>query len=157
MSGRFDANSNNLSSEYPGIVTRLGVDVAGLSVSDRVYDDGRGHFDKYTRMPGAFARRLRPSDDLIEIAKMSPVYMTAVYAFNRVVRLGKGQKVPIRSITGGLGYAAIQLARVKARGVCHCRYDRQGMLSRPLHGHPPLSHCFFARPLSPVSSYEHNG
>ena len=116
-SGRFDANGNNLSSEYAGVVTKAGADVAGLFVGDRVYGMGRGHFGNYTRVPAAFAQKLRPSDDLVEIATMPVVYMTAVYAFNHVARLRKGQKVLIQSATGGLGLAAIQLARSKGAEV----------------------------------------
>ena len=84
MLSRFDANINNLSSEYAGIVTRLGANVAGLSVIVRIYGVGKGHFGKYTHVPLAFARKLRPSDDLVEVAEMPPVYMTSVYALNYV-------------------------------------------------------------------------
>ena len=41
---------------------------------------------------------------------MPVVYMAAVYAFDHVARFQKGQKVLIQSATGGLGFAAIQLA-----------------------------------------------
>ena len=116
-SGRFDATGNNLSSEYAGIVTKIGTNVAGLSVGDRVYGMGRGHFGNYTHVPAAFAQKLQPSDNLVEIATMPVVYMTAVYAFNHVTRLRKGQKVLIQSATGGLGLAAIQLARSKGAEV----------------------------------------
>ena len=112
-SGRFDANSNNLSSEYAGVVTKTGADVAGLSVGDRVYGMGRGHFGNYTSVPAAFSQKLWPGDNLVEMATMPVVYMTAVYAFNHIARLRKGQKVLIQSATGGLGLAAIQLARFK--------------------------------------------
>ena len=116
-SGRFDANGNNLSSEYAGVVVKAGADVAGLSVGDRVYGMGRGHFGNYTRVPAASALKLRPSDGLVEMATMPVVYMTAVYAFNHIARLRKGQKVLIQSATGGLGLAAIQLARSKGAEV----------------------------------------
>ncbi|KAI1398297.1 polyketide synthase [Hypoxylon fuscum] len=110
-SGRFDAN--NLSSEYTGIVTRIGSNNTGFSIGDRVYGMGRGHFGNYTRVPAAFAHKLLPSDDFVEVATMPLVYMTAVYAFEYVTHLRKGQTVLIQSATGGLGLAAIQLARAK--------------------------------------------
>jgi len=116
-SGRFDANGNNLSSEYAGIVTKAGADAAGLSAGDRVYGMGRGYFGNYTRVPAGFAQKLRPSDDLVEMATMPVVYMTAVYAFNHIARLRRGQKVLIQSATEGLGIAAIQLARSKGADV----------------------------------------
>ena len=42
---------------------------------------------------------------------MPVVFMTAVYAFEHLTRLRNGQKVLIQSAWGGLGLAAIQLAR----------------------------------------------
>ncbi|KAL9074012.1 MAG: hypothetical protein Q9157_004553 [Trypethelium eluteriae] len=109
--GRDKTASSNLSSEYSGIVTKVGVNVTGLSVGDRVYGVGRGRFGSYERVPAAFAQNLRPSDDFIEAATMPLVYMSAVYAFEHVARLREGHKVLIQSATGGLGLAAIQVAR----------------------------------------------
>jgi len=109
--GRNNAARSNLSSEYAGVVIKVGANVAGLSVGDRVYGVGRGHFGNYERVPAAFAQKLQPSDDFIEAATVPLVYMSAVYAFEYVARLRKGHKVLIQSATGGLGLAAIQVAR----------------------------------------------
>ncbi|KAI1426421.1 hypothetical protein F5Y12DRAFT_713150 [Xylaria sp. FL1777] len=115
-SGRFDAD--NLSSEYAGIVIAVGADAAGLfCAGDRVYGIGRGHFGNVTRVPAAFAQKLNEKDDLVEVATMPLVYMTAVYAFDHLARLRRGHKILIQSATGGLGLAAIQLARVKGAEV----------------------------------------
>ena len=109
--GRNNAARSNLSSEYAGVVIKVGANVAGLSVGDRVYGVGRGHIENYQRVPAAFAQKLQPSDDFIEAATVPLVYMSAVYAFEYVARLRKGHKVLIQSATGGLGLAAIQVAR----------------------------------------------
>ncbi|KAI1467861.1 uncharacterized protein F4812DRAFT_471220 [Daldinia caldariorum] len=115
-SGRFDAN--NLSSEYAGTVTAVGTDAADLfRVGDRVYGMGRGQFGNYTRVPAAFAQKLDAQDDLTEAATMPLVYMTAVYAFDHLARLGRGHRVLIQSASGGLGLAAIQLAQAKGAEV----------------------------------------
>ncbi|KAL8922865.1 MAG: hypothetical protein Q9172_003405 [Xanthocarpia lactea] len=103
--------SSNLSSEYAGIVTKVGPKVAGLSVGDRVYGLGRGHFGNHERVPAAFAQKLRPTDDFVEAATMPLVYMSAIYALEYLVRLRKGDRVLIQSASGGLGLAAIQIAR----------------------------------------------
>ncbi|KAK4654427.1 Type I Iterative PKS [Podospora pseudocomata] len=116
-SGRFDATGSNLSSEYAGVVTKIGAAVHGLSVGDRVYGVGRGQFGNYTRVPAAFAQKLEPGDILTEMATMPLVYMTAIYAFDYVARLRKGQKVLLQSATGGLGLAAIQVARARGADV----------------------------------------
>jgi acyl transferase domain-containing protein/NADPH:quinone reductase-like Zn-dependent oxidoreductase len=114
--GRFDGN--NLSSEYAGIVTQVGVNAASrFAVGDPVYGLGRGHFGNYTRVPAAFARKANPEDDLTQVATMPVVYMTAVYAFEHLTRLRRGQSVLIQSASGGVGLGAIQLARAKGAHV----------------------------------------
>ncbi|KAF7538397.1 hypothetical protein G7054_g2978 [Neopestalotiopsis clavispora] len=116
-SGRFDAN--NLSSEYSGVITKVGsdVDTSQLAVGDLVYGMGRGHFGNYTRVPSDFAHKLEPNENLVEVATMPLVYMTAVYAFDHVTVLKKNEKVLIQSATGGLGLAAIQLSRARGAEV----------------------------------------
>lgn len=114
-SGRFD--QNNLSNEYVGTVSQKGSAVTQFQVGDRVYGLGKGHFGNYTRVPAALAQKLQPSADSVEAATMPLVYMTAVYAFEYVARLRKGQKVLIQSASGGLGLAAVQLAKSKGAEV----------------------------------------
>ena len=114
--GRFDAN--NLSSEYAGIVTHVGADAATqFAVGDSVYGLGRGHFGSHVRAPAAFARKASPRDDLAMLATLPIVMMTAVYAFEYLARLRRGQKVLVQSASGGLGLGAIQLARAKGAEV----------------------------------------
>lgn len=110
-SGRFDSADRHLSSEYAGVVTKTGAKVTGLAVGDRVYGMGRGHFGTHTRVPAALAHKMRPSDASEQVATMPVVYMSAVYALNHLVRLRRGQKVLIQSAAGGMGLAAIQIAR----------------------------------------------
>ncbi|KAF2806012.1 polyketide synthase [Mytilinidion resinicola] len=114
--GRFDAN--NLSSEYAGVVTRVGADAASrFDVGDAVYGLGKGHFGNYARVPAAFAQKAGPGDDLVGLATLPVVLMTAVYAFEHLTHLRRGQKVLIQSASGGLGLGAIQLARAKGADV----------------------------------------
>ncbi|KAJ6151653.1 hypothetical protein N7470_007250 [Penicillium chermesinum] len=98
-SGRFD--QNNLSNEYVGVVSCIGSAVANVKVGDRV-------------SAGAAATH---GLDAMEAATMPLVYMTAVYAFEHITRVKQGSKVLIQSGSGGLGLAAIQLARSKGADV----------------------------------------
>jgi NADPH:quinone reductase-like Zn-dependent oxidoreductase/SAM-dependent methyltransferase/NAD(P)-dependent dehydrogenase (short-subunit alcohol dehydrogenase family)/acyl carrier protein len=145
-SGRFDGN--NLSSEYSGIVTEVGPSVGALRVGDKVYGMGKGHFGNYTRVPAAFAKRLQPQDNLVEVATMPLVYMTAVYAFEHITRLRKNQKVLIQSATGGLGLAAIQLAQSKGAEVYATvgTSDKVQFLVETMK--LPASHIFMSRSIS---------
>jgi NADPH:quinone reductase-like Zn-dependent oxidoreductase len=114
--GRFDGN--NLSSEYSGVITSAGAN-AGFAVGDPVYGLGKGHFGNYVRVPAALAQKVGSSDSdvLVALATMPVVFMTAVYAFEHLTRLRRGQKVPTQSASGGVGLAAIQLARAKGADV----------------------------------------
>ncbi|KAM3427266.1 hypothetical protein NHJ13734_009044 [Beauveria thailandica] len=113
--GTFDAN--NLSAEYSGIITKVGASVKNFAVGDAVYGMGHGHLGNYTQVPACFAAKLRPTDDLVAVATMPLVCMTAVYAFDHVTTLKAGEKLLIQSATGGLGLAAIQLAQAKGADV----------------------------------------
>lgn len=75
-SGRLDGN--NLSSEYTGIVTAVGARVSDLKIGDRVYGLGRGQFGNFTRVPAAFATKLRPGDNMVQMATMPMAYTTAI-------------------------------------------------------------------------------
>ena len=103
--------SSNLSSEYAGVVTKAGPSVAGLSVGDRVYGLGRGQFGNHERVPATLAQRLCQTDKFTEAVMKPLVFMPAIYVFEYLVRLKKGDKVPVQFTSGGLGLAAIQIAR----------------------------------------------
>ncbi|KAI1814451.1 KR domain-containing protein [Poronia punctata] len=114
-SGRFDGS--NLSSEYMGIVTAIGSGVTKFSVGDPVYGTGKGHFGNFSRVKAVTTHILKPGDNLVEVATMPLVYMTAVHAFDNLAHLQRGQTVLIQSATGGLGLAAIRLAQAKGADV----------------------------------------
>lgn len=114
--GRFDMN--NLSSEYSGVITSVGAEAASrFAVGDFVYGLGEGHFGNYTRVPGALAQKAHGSDDMLSMSTMPVVFMTAIYAFEHLMRLRQGQKVLIHSASGGVGLGAIQLAQAKGADV----------------------------------------
>jgi NADPH:quinone reductase-like Zn-dependent oxidoreductase len=114
--GRFDGN--NLSSEYSGVITNVGANT-GFAVGDAVYGLGKGHFGNFARVPAVLAQKARSSnsDVLVDFATMPVVFMTAVYAFEHLTRLRRGQKVLMQSASGGVGLAALQLARAKGADV----------------------------------------
>ncbi|KAI0469724.1 polyketide synthase [Xylariaceae sp. FL0804] len=108
-SGHFE--TNNLSTEFAGTVEVVGSSVGAFRPGDRVYGLGKGHFGNFVRVHMRLAQRLQPQDCFESVATMPVVYATAVYAFENLARLQMGESVLIQSATGGLGLAAIQLAR----------------------------------------------
>ncbi|MET8295958.1 type I polyketide synthase [Streptomyces sp. NPDC005180] len=104
----FDAG---LGSEGSGLVLETAGDVTAFRPGDRV----TGIF------PGAFGpvavadhRLLTPVPDgwsHAEAASVPSTFLTAYYALFHVMRLEKGQRILIHAAAGGVGTAAVQLAR----------------------------------------------
>ncbi|KAF1960020.1 hypothetical protein CC80DRAFT_513713 [Byssothecium circinans] len=113
--GRSDGNY--LSSEYTGVVTAVGLGVSGFNAGDRVYGIGKGQFGNHTRVLAAFASKLRAGDDMVQMASMPWAYSTAIYTFDHVIHLRKGQSVLIQSGTNDVGLAFISLAKAKGADV----------------------------------------
>ncbi|BBY27309.1 type I polyketide synthase [Mycolicibacterium sediminis] len=100
-----------IGSEAAGVVTEIGPDVEGFTVGQRVmglFPEGTG-----TRV-AADARLITPiptgwSD--AEAAAALVVFTTAFYGLRELAKVQPGQSILIHAATGGVGLAAIQLAR----------------------------------------------
>ncbi|XP_044721528.1 polyketide synthase dehydratase domain-containing protein [Hirsutella rhossiliensis] len=113
--GRLDVD--HLSSEYAGIVTAVGACVDGFKIGDRVYGLGKGQLGNRTRVPAAFAGKLQPRDTMAQMATMPLAYTTAIYAFDHIAHLRKGQSVLVQSGASDVGIASIRLAKAKGAHV----------------------------------------
>ncbi len=97
--------------EGSGTVRRIGSKVRHCGVGDRVAFIAGGCIANRVVVPEylVFARPDRLSME--EAASTLSVYVTAYYSLIHLARLGKGQRVLIHSAMGGVGQAAIALAR----------------------------------------------
>jgi len=107
--GRFDAD--NLSCEACGTITRVGASVQHLVPGDRVYGAIPGQFGNFVRGRASFVQKMSQTDKSEEMASIPVCYMTAVYAFMHLARLALGEKVLIQAATGGVGMAALRIAK----------------------------------------------
>lgn len=97
--------------ECAGVIERIGPGVKGWKVGDRVMTLGVGCFGSHIT---AAADLLLPVPDGItfEEASTLPVaFMTAVYSLCEIARLRAGETVLVQAGSGGVGLAAIQVAR----------------------------------------------
>ncbi|KAI0538949.1 BcBOA9 protein [Xylaria digitata] len=85
-------HSESLSHEGAGIVRRVGSSVTNIKIGDKMKDEDGVSFEEMAGLPLVFA--------------------TAVYGLLYLGRLKKGEKVLIHSATGGVGLAAVQIARM---------------------------------------------
>jgi NADPH:quinone reductase len=95
-----------------GVVTALGPDVSALQIGDRVL--AMAETGGYAEMVAARADqcyRLPQRMSFTEAASLSLVYDTAWLALRERARLEPGESVLVLGASGGVGQAAVQLAR----------------------------------------------
>lgn len=94
-----------------GTVTACGEGVQTLSVGDDVVGIAAGSFGAYVTTPAALVARRPSMLSVTQGAAIPSVFVTAYYSLNHLARLQRGERVLIHSATGGVGLAAIQVAR----------------------------------------------
>ena len=95
-----------------GVVAALGMGVTGLQIGDRVLAMAEeGGYAEAVTVRADQCYRLPPSMSFNEAASMSLVYDTAWFALRERARLEAAETVLVLGASGGVGQAAIQLAR----------------------------------------------
>ncbi|MCK1798656.1 SDR family NAD(P)-dependent oxidoreductase, partial [Streptomyces sp. XM4193] len=109
--GMYPGEAGLLGAEATGVVTAVGPDVTGLAVGDRVMGMVPGGLASETLIDERFLACV-PESWTDEVAASVPlVFLTALYAFRDLGGLSAGEKVLVHAGAGGVGMAAIQLAR----------------------------------------------
>ncbi|KAF5679435.1 polyketide synthase [Fusarium heterosporum] len=144
LAGGYD--TENLSSEFSGVITRVAPDVKSLGVGDRVFAMWPGKFGNIARIPH-YACQIAPStnDSFESLATLPSAFSTAWYALVNVARVQPGETVFIQSATGGFGMAAIEVARMHGAEVFVTAgtQAKRDMLHQELA--VPLDHIFPSR------------
>jgi NADPH:quinone reductase len=95
-----------------GVVVALGPEVSALQVGDRVLAMAEeGGYAEAVAVPAHQCYRLPPRMSFIDAASLSLVYDTAWFALRERARLVPGETVLVLGASGGVGRAAVQLAR----------------------------------------------
>ncbi|RYP90773.1 hypothetical protein DL770_003106 [Monosporascus sp. CRB-9-2] len=95
-----------------GVVSRVGPEVKGLAVGDRVMCLGAGNLASHLVTAEGLCEKIPDSLSFEEAATVPAAYSTAIAAFYNVGNLQSGQSVLIHSAAGGVGLAALQLAKM---------------------------------------------
>ncbi|OHW91553.1 polyketide synthase [Colletotrichum incanum] len=103
----------SLGCEAAGIVTAVGASVSRVCVGDRVmlFAPQAGCFSTSFRIPEAFCTRIPDEISFEDAAGMPCVFATMLRALVDKARLGPGRTVLVHSAAGGVGLAAVQIAR----------------------------------------------
>jgi len=95
-----------------GVVTALGPEVTAVRVGDRVLAMAeQGGYAEAVALRADQCYRLPPRMSFLEAASLSLVYDTAWFALRERARLASGETVLVLGASGGVGRAAVQLAR----------------------------------------------
>ncbi|GLZ27951.1 hypothetical protein Lesp02_01410 [Lentzea sp. NBRC 105346] len=100
-----------LGSEAAGVVLEVGPDVTDLAPGDRVMGVFNGAFGPIGATGRGMLARIPDGWSFAEAAAVPLVFLTAYYGLVDLARLRRGEKVLVHAAAGGVGMAAVQLAR----------------------------------------------
>ncbi|KAJ6441489.1 56kDa selenium binding protein (SBP56) [Purpureocillium lavendulum] len=99
--------------ECAGVIRRVGSEVRGLTVGDRVVSFDHGFFASRVTTSSKLVAKIPDNLTFEEAATMPCVYSTAMHALVKVGGVQPGQSVLIHSACGGVGIAAINICKMK--------------------------------------------
>ena len=100
-----------LGMEVAGIVTRVGAAVIEVAIADAVMAFAPASFANHVRTRALAVARKPTHWSFAAAATVPTAFFTAYYAFHELARLREGERVLIHGAAGGVGIAAIQLAK----------------------------------------------
>lgn len=108
----FDGRLPDLGLDFGGVVTAVGSGVTDLKVGDRVAGlSTNGCWATFVTCDARLAAAVPDGITDAEAAAATTAYATAWYGLTDLARIRSGDKVLIHSATGGVGQAAIAIAR----------------------------------------------
>lgn len=97
--------------EAAGDIVAVAPDVTGFSPGDRVFCFGPQCFAERVVVDARAVSPVPAGLDYAAAATIATVFFTAHYALTRLARLERGERILIHGAAGGVGLAAIQIAR----------------------------------------------
>ncbi|MGB8211886.1 MAG: SDR family NAD(P)-dependent oxidoreductase [Mycobacterium sp.] len=107
-----DGSAPVIGIECVGYVTARGASVDSLEIGQRVIAFGPGAFGSHLTTVADMAVPVPDALSDREAAALGIAYLTAWYALREVGRLTPGERVLIHSATGGVGLAAVSIAKM---------------------------------------------
>jgi mycoketide-CoA synthase len=109
--GMYPGEAGLLGLEGAGVVLETGPGVAGLAAGDAVMGLFSGAFGPVAVTDARLLAPVPAGWSLAQAAAAPVVFLTAYYALVDLAGLGAGERVLIHAAAGGVGMAAVQLAR----------------------------------------------
>jgi acyl transferase domain-containing protein/acyl carrier protein len=102
-----------LGDECSGVIVATGADVTGLTPGDEVLAVAPACFGSTATVPADLVVKKPEGLSFAEAATIPIAFTTAYYGLHHLARLQRGERVLIHAATGGVGLAALQVARWK--------------------------------------------
>ncbi|MGW7825273.1 polyketide synthase dehydratase domain-containing protein, partial [Streptomyces puniciscabiei] len=109
--GMYPGDAGRLGHEGAGVVVEVGSDVTGLAVGDRVMGLLDGAFGPTAGTDARLLARIPEGWTFEQAASVPIVFLTAYHSLVDLAGLKEGESVLIHGAAGGVGMAAVQLAR----------------------------------------------
>ncbi|MFI9080766.1 type I polyketide synthase, partial [Streptomyces sioyaensis] len=109
--GMYPGDAVALGIEGAGVVTEVGPEVTGFSPGDRVMGLFTRSFGPLAVADGRTLARVPEGWSFAQAASVPVVFLTAYYALVDLGELQTGESVLVHAAAGGVGMAAVQLAR----------------------------------------------
>jgi acyl transferase domain-containing protein/acyl carrier protein len=108
--GLYPGDPGPIGGDLCGVVTEIGSDVTGFEIGQRVFGSMQGAFASRLNVPAPLLAEVPAGFDPVGAATLPAAALTARLSFDWA-KLKPGEKVLIHAASGGVGMAAIQLAR----------------------------------------------
>ncbi|MES2939249.1 MAG: amino acid adenylation domain-containing protein [Pseudomonadota bacterium] len=99
--------------EFAGVVTEAGANVKHVKVGDPVFGLARGTFGSSVVVDGRQVVRKPDNISFEEAATVPMTFLTAWYGLHDLGKIKAGERVLVHAAAGGVGMAAVQLARLQ--------------------------------------------
>lgn len=124
FAGLFKPKNQLLGHEFAGVVEEIGIEVSDFQVGDKVFGSlgmNSGTYAEYVVVDSGMPIAKIPEGLSFEEAAVVPVGFLSAYYFLQKVNIKPGMKVLIHGVSGSVGSAILQLAKIKNAhvvGVC---------------------------------------
>ncbi len=108
--GLYPGDPGPIGGDLCGVITEIGSEVTGFEVGQRVFGSMQGAFASRLNVPAPLLATVPAGFDPVGAATLPAAALTARLAFDWA-QLRPGDRVLIHAASGGVGMAAIQLAR----------------------------------------------
>jgi len=109
--GLFPGDAGLFGVECAGVIVAVGSGITHFAVGDAVLALAPGSFSQYITVRATQVTHQLASLNAAEAATIPSAFLTGYYALHQLAQMKRGDRVLIHTATGGVGMAAVQLAK----------------------------------------------